>query len=163
MLFHSWLPNLYLLFSAPKVSSKKDWSYNSEFSLHRQHHAGGNNEMLLQIGFHFKLPKNTDPLQTFKDTIYLTQVRHFHSGVQQVPAVNIRDHVESVSLTWWKNTQVFILPVEIIFFKIDTWWHAVLLHSPLLQILGICLSYKEQLTKLYNKLCIKMFPSSRLL
>uniref|UniRef100_UPI002952ABA9 beta-mannosidase n=1 Tax=Panthera onca TaxID=9690 RepID=UPI002952ABA9 len=57
-----------------KVSSKKDWSYNSEFSLHRQHHAGGNNEMLLQIGFHFKLPKNTDPLQTFKDTIYLTQV-----------------------------------------------------------------------------------------
>ncbi|XP_078301974.1 beta-mannosidase isoform X3 [Panthera onca] len=56
------------------VSSKKDWSYNSEFSLHRQHHAGGNNEMLLQIGFHFKLPKNTDPLQTFKDTIYLTQV-----------------------------------------------------------------------------------------
>ncbi|XP_047711537.1 beta-mannosidase isoform X5 [Prionailurus viverrinus] len=57
-----------------KVSSEKDWSYNSEFSLHRQHHAGGNNEMLLQIGFHFKLPKNTDPLQTFKDTIYLTQV-----------------------------------------------------------------------------------------
>ncbi|XP_026917390.2 beta-mannosidase isoform X3 [Acinonyx jubatus] len=56
------------------VSSEKDWSYNSEFSLHRQHHAGGNNEMLLQIGFHFKLPKNTDPLQTFKDTIYLTQV-----------------------------------------------------------------------------------------
>ncbi|XP_045327635.1 beta-mannosidase isoform X3 [Leopardus geoffroyi] len=60
------------------VSSEKDWSYNSEFSLHRQHHAGGNNEMLLQIGFHFKLPKNTDPLQTFKDTIYLTQVMQAH-------------------------------------------------------------------------------------
>uniref|UniRef100_A0A673TDD3 Beta-mannosidase n=1 Tax=Suricata suricatta TaxID=37032 RepID=A0A673TDD3_SURSU len=57
-----------------KVSSKKDWSYSSKFSLHRQHHADGNNEMLLQIGFHFKLPEGTDPLQTFKDTIYLTQV-----------------------------------------------------------------------------------------
>uniref|UniRef100_A0A8C0P0S0 Beta-mannosidase n=1 Tax=Canis lupus familiaris TaxID=9615 RepID=A0A8C0P0S0_CANLF len=56
------------------VSSKEDWSYNSKFSLHRQHHAGGNDEMLLQIGFHFKLPESTDPLQTFKDTIYLTQV-----------------------------------------------------------------------------------------
>jgi len=30
--------------------------------------------MLLQIGFHFKLPESTDTLQTFKDTIYLTQV-----------------------------------------------------------------------------------------
>ncbi|XP_025839605.2 beta-mannosidase [Vulpes vulpes] len=57
-----------------KVSSKEDWSYNSKFSLHRQHHAGGNDEILLQIGFHFKLPESTDPLQTFKDTIYLTQV-----------------------------------------------------------------------------------------
>ncbi|XP_027454346.2 beta-mannosidase isoform X1 [Zalophus californianus] len=57
-----------------KVSSEEDWSYNSKFSLHRQHHADGNNEMLLQIGFHFKLPESTDPLQTFKDTIYLTQV-----------------------------------------------------------------------------------------
>ncbi|XP_027947014.1 beta-mannosidase isoform X3 [Eumetopias jubatus] len=56
------------------VSSEEDWSYNSKFSLHRQHHADGNNEMLLQIGFHFKLPESTDPLQTFKDTIYLTQV-----------------------------------------------------------------------------------------
>ncbi|XP_064440945.1 beta-mannosidase isoform X1 [Mirounga angustirostris] len=57
-----------------KVSSEEDWSYNSKFSLHRQHHADGNNEMLLQIGFHFKLPESTDTLQTFKDTIYLTQV-----------------------------------------------------------------------------------------
>ncbi|XP_035951707.1 beta-mannosidase isoform X3 [Halichoerus grypus] len=56
------------------VSSEEDWSYNSKFSLHRQHHADGNNEMLLQIGFHFKLPESTDTLQTFKDTIYLTQV-----------------------------------------------------------------------------------------
>uniref|UniRef100_A0A452TFM1 Beta-mannosidase n=1 Tax=Ursus maritimus TaxID=29073 RepID=A0A452TFM1_URSMA len=57
-----------------KVSSQEDWSYNSKFSLHRQHHANGNNEMLHQIGFHFKFPESTDPLQTFKDTIYLTQV-----------------------------------------------------------------------------------------
>ncbi|XP_012510827.1 PREDICTED: beta-mannosidase [Propithecus coquereli] len=57
-----------------KVSSKEDWSFNSKFSLHRQHHADGNKQMLYQAGLHFKLPQSTDPLRTFKDTIYLTQV-----------------------------------------------------------------------------------------
>nr|XP_019594486.1 PREDICTED: beta-mannosidase isoform X2 [Rhinolophus sinicus] len=57
-----------------KVSTKEDWSYKSRFSLHRQHHENGNDQMLLQAGLHFKLPQSTDPLRTFKDTIYLTQV-----------------------------------------------------------------------------------------
>ncbi|XP_053779054.1 beta-mannosidase isoform X1 [Desmodus rotundus] len=57
-----------------KVSSKEDWSYKSRFSLHRQHHENGNNEMLRQAGLHFKLPQSTDQLRAFKDTIYLTQV-----------------------------------------------------------------------------------------
>ncbi|XP_037686281.1 beta-mannosidase isoform X2 [Choloepus didactylus] len=57
-----------------KVSSKEDWSYTSKFSLHRQHHPNGTDEMLHQAGLHFKLPQSTDPLRTFKDTIYLTQV-----------------------------------------------------------------------------------------
>ncbi|XP_071071434.1 beta-mannosidase isoform X2 [Dasypus novemcinctus] len=57
-----------------KVSSKEDWSYTSNFSFHRQHHADGNNEMLRQAERHFKLPQNTNPLRKFKDTIYLTQV-----------------------------------------------------------------------------------------
>ncbi|KAM4834229.1 beta-mannosidase [Thomomys bottae] len=57
-----------------KVSSNIDWSYNSSFSFHRQHHANGNNEMLTQVKLHFKLPRSTDPLRVFKDTIYLTQV-----------------------------------------------------------------------------------------
>lgn len=63
--------------------------------------------MLLQIGFHFKLPEGTDPLQTFKDTIYLTQVRHFHPGLQQVPATHIRDHVDFVNLMWSKKNSSF--------------------------------------------------------
>ncbi|XP_040607685.1 beta-mannosidase isoform X2 [Mesocricetus auratus] len=57
-----------------KVSSKVDWSYSSSFSLHRQHHANGNNDMLQQAQLHFILPQRTDPLRKFKDTIYLTQV-----------------------------------------------------------------------------------------
>ncbi|GAB1288145.1 Beta-mannosidase [Apodemus speciosus] len=57
-----------------KVSTREDWSYNSRFSLHRQHHGNGNHEMLHQVKLHFKLPQKTDPLRTFKDTIYLTQV-----------------------------------------------------------------------------------------
>ncbi|XP_016079086.1 PREDICTED: beta-mannosidase [Miniopterus natalensis] len=57
-----------------KVSSREDWSYESRFSYHRQHHENGNSEMLYQAGLHFKLPQSTDPLRAFKDTIYLTQV-----------------------------------------------------------------------------------------
>ncbi|NXF96810.1 MANBA mannosidase, partial [Eubucco bourcierii] len=57
-----------------KVSSAEDWSYTSNFSLHRQHHENGNEQMLQQIGHHFKLPQSTDPIKKFKDMIYLTQV-----------------------------------------------------------------------------------------
>ncbi|NXS74680.1 MANBA mannosidase, partial [Pandion haliaetus] len=57
-----------------KASSTEDWSYTSNFSLHRQHHENGNDQMLQQIGHHFKLPQSTDPIKKFKDMIYLTQV-----------------------------------------------------------------------------------------
>ncbi|XP_062492706.1 beta-mannosidase isoform X2 [Pezoporus occidentalis] len=57
-----------------KVSSTEDWSYTSNFSFHRQHHENGNDQMLQQIGYHFKLPQSIDPIKKFKDTIYLTQV-----------------------------------------------------------------------------------------
>ncbi|KAM7112441.1 beta-mannosidase isoform 2-T2 [Ciconia maguari] len=56
------------------VSSTEDWSYTSNFSLHRQHHENGNDQMLEQIGHHFKLPESTDPIKKFKNMIYLTQV-----------------------------------------------------------------------------------------
>uniref|UniRef100_A0A8B9TT03 Beta-mannosidase n=1 Tax=Anas platyrhynchos TaxID=8839 RepID=A0A8B9TT03_ANAPL len=68
--FQSW-PSFSTL---EKVSSTEDWSYTSNFSLHRQHHENGNDQMLQQIGYHFKLPQTTDPIKKFKDTIYLTQV-----------------------------------------------------------------------------------------
>ncbi|XP_054846408.1 beta-mannosidase [Eublepharis macularius] len=68
--FQSW-PSFSTL---TKVSSEEDWSYTSNFSLHRQHHAKGNDEMLQQAGLHFKLPQGTNPLENFRHTIYLTQV-----------------------------------------------------------------------------------------
>ncbi|KFO25879.1 Beta-mannosidase, partial [Fukomys damarensis] len=57
-----------------KVSGKEDWSYNSTFTRHRQHHADGNEEMLRQAALHFRLPQGPDPVRTFRDTLYLTQV-----------------------------------------------------------------------------------------
>ncbi|XP_023780436.1 beta-mannosidase isoform X3 [Cyanistes caeruleus] len=57
-----------------KVSSPEDWSYTSNFSLHRQHHDGGNIQMLQEIRRHFKLPQSPDPVKQLKDIIYLTQV-----------------------------------------------------------------------------------------
>ncbi|XP_077156877.1 beta-mannosidase [Paroedura picta] len=68
--FQSW-PSFSTL---AKVSSEEDWSYTSNFSLHRQHHAKGNDQMLQQAGLHFKLPRGTQLLENFKHTIYLTQV-----------------------------------------------------------------------------------------
>ncbi|XP_068043584.1 beta-mannosidase isoform X2 [Anomalospiza imberbis] len=56
------------------VSSPEDWSYTSNFSVHRQHHEGGNIQMLQEIGRHFKLPQSPDPVKQFKDIIYLSQV-----------------------------------------------------------------------------------------
>lgn len=58
-----------------QVSVADDWSYNSDFVSHRQHHQDGNQQMLEQAALHFQLPNSTDPLKRFTDTIYITQVR----------------------------------------------------------------------------------------
>ncbi|XP_030046616.1 beta-mannosidase [Microcaecilia unicolor] len=68
--FQSW-PSFSTL---RQISAPEDWSYKSNFSLHRQHHDSGNDEMLHQAGLHFKLPPNQDSLESFRATIYLTQV-----------------------------------------------------------------------------------------
>uniref|UniRef100_A0A4W3J9R8 Beta-mannosidase n=1 Tax=Callorhinchus milii TaxID=7868 RepID=A0A4W3J9R8_CALMI len=68
--FQSW-PSFSTL---EKVSSPEDWFYNSSFMDHRQHHNDGNDEMLNQAQIHFNLPQANDPLQKFKDILYLTQV-----------------------------------------------------------------------------------------
>ncbi|XP_005406305.1 PREDICTED: beta-mannosidase [Chinchilla lanigera] len=57
-----------------KVSVKEDWSYNSTFAYHRQHHLHGNEKMVHQAALHFKLPQGPDPVRTFRDMLYLTQV-----------------------------------------------------------------------------------------
>ncbi|KAL6106020.1 manba [Pungitius sinensis] len=68
--FQSW-PS----FSALKpVSMTDDWSYDSNFSSHRQHHEDGNQQMLRQAALHFHLPNSTDPAKAFTDTLYITQV-----------------------------------------------------------------------------------------
>ncbi|XP_033016272.1 beta-mannosidase isoform X3 [Lacerta agilis] len=68
--FQSW-PSFSAL---AQVSSEEDWSYVSNFSLHRQHHAHGNDQMLNQAALHFKLPQEGNPLKNFKHSIYLTQI-----------------------------------------------------------------------------------------
>lgn len=68
--FQSW-PSFSTL---QKISLPEDWSYYSNFSKHRQHHLNGNKQMLSQAELHFHLPQSADPVQNFKDTVYLTQV-----------------------------------------------------------------------------------------
>nr|XP_055026056.1 beta-mannosidase [Misgurnus anguillicaudatus] len=68
--FQSW-PSLSTL---NKVSVPSDWDFSSDFSAHRQHHADGNEQMLNQTKLHYILPNSTDPVQRYRDTIYITQV-----------------------------------------------------------------------------------------
>ncbi|XP_069782178.1 beta-mannosidase isoform X2 [Narcine bancroftii] len=68
--FQSW-PSFSTLAT---ISSAEDWKFNSSFVDHRQHLSAGNEILLNQIQFHFKLPQGEDSLQNFKNTLYLTQV-----------------------------------------------------------------------------------------
>ncbi|XP_062903035.1 beta-mannosidase isoform X1 [Mobula hypostoma] len=68
--FQSW-PSFSTL---ERVSSAEDWNFNSSFVNHRQHQTTGNALLLRQIELHFKLPQGKDPLQNFKNTLYLSQV-----------------------------------------------------------------------------------------
>ncbi|XP_076830556.1 beta-mannosidase [Brachyhypopomus gauderio] len=68
--FQSW-PSLSTL---RKVSTAADWDFSSEFSNHRQHHEFGNMQMIHQAELHYVLPNHTDPVQKYRDTIYITQV-----------------------------------------------------------------------------------------
>ncbi|XP_051945755.1 beta-mannosidase [Xyrauchen texanus] len=68
--FQSW-PSFSTL---SKVSVASDWDFSSNFSAHRQHHEDGNQQMLKQAELHYILPNSTDPVQRYRDTIYITQV-----------------------------------------------------------------------------------------
>ncbi|XP_028994914.1 beta-mannosidase isoform X2 [Betta splendens] len=68
--FQSW-PSFSTL---QPVSIADDWSYNSDFASHRQHHQDGNQQMLLQAALHFKLPNASEPVERFTHTLYMTQV-----------------------------------------------------------------------------------------
>ncbi|CAJ1074597.1 beta-mannosidase [Xyrichtys novacula] len=68
--FQSW-PSFSTL---QAVSVEEDWNVTSHFFSHRQHHEDGNQQMLQQAALHFHLPNSTDPLKSFTDTLYLTQV-----------------------------------------------------------------------------------------
>uniref|UniRef100_A0A672HV28 Beta-mannosidase n=1 Tax=Salarias fasciatus TaxID=181472 RepID=A0A672HV28_SALFA len=68
--FQSW-PSFSTL---QPISRSEDWSYDSNFSSHRQHHQDGNQQMLLQAALHFHLPNSSEPLRRFTDTLYITQV-----------------------------------------------------------------------------------------
>ncbi|KAG7277116.1 hypothetical protein CRUP_031329, partial [Coryphaenoides rupestris] len=59
--------------SLQKVSVEEDWAWDSRFTAHRQHHAEGNEQMLLQAGIHYHLPNATDPLRRYTHTLYITQ------------------------------------------------------------------------------------------
>ncbi|XP_071805929.1 beta-mannosidase-like isoform X2 [Asterias amurensis] len=68
--FQSW-PSLETL---RQVSKAGDWSMDSNFSMHRQHHQNGNKQMMDQITRHFVDSTSRNTTQRFMNRIYLTQI-----------------------------------------------------------------------------------------
>jgi len=56
-----------------------DWHYDGEMIDKRQHHPGGNRELVLQVNARLGAPRNQTPEQQFIDMIYLTQMHQAES------------------------------------------------------------------------------------
>lgn len=52
----------------------EDAHFFGELNIHRQHHPDGNQQILDEISMNMKVPNVTDPVQNFKNMIYLSQV-----------------------------------------------------------------------------------------
>ncbi|KAM4807728.1 beta-mannosidase [Rhinophrynus dorsalis] len=110
--FQSW-PSLSTI---GKVSQPDDWSYTSNFSSHRQHHSSGNEQMLLQAGLHYNLPKNPDPIKEFQYTLYITQVMQAQCVKLQTEFYrrSMREIVKGLGLTmgalYWQLNDIWQAP-----------------------------------------------------
>ncbi|XP_052253221.1 beta-mannosidase-like [Dreissena polymorpha] len=62
--------------SLSSVYADADMRYGSELNAYRQHHAGGNQQMLNLIEMYMLPPNGTDERQKFSDLIYCTQIVH---------------------------------------------------------------------------------------
>ncbi|XP_064086358.1 beta-mannosidase-like isoform X2 [Macrobrachium nipponense] len=56
------------------VTTEEDWSRTSSLSYHRQHHPGGQEEIVLEIGLHMHLPPGDGTEKSYRDYLYLNQV-----------------------------------------------------------------------------------------
>eukprot|EP01119_Soliformovum_irregulare_P005156 TRINITY_DN1662_c0_g1_i1.p1 TRINITY_DN1662_c0_g1~~TRINITY_DN1662_c0_g1_i1.p1 ORF type:complete len:464 (-),score=125.92 TRINITY_DN1662_c0_g1_i1:166-1557(-) len=57
-----------------KVSSSQDWNFNSTFMMHRQHLAGGNDDISNQMSYHLGVPDKGSSVQVYQDVLYIAQV-----------------------------------------------------------------------------------------
>ena len=60
--------------SLSEVSIPSDWSIQSEFADHRQHHPNGNDELRTEILQHLQFENYTTPQEEFAAFIYFTQI-----------------------------------------------------------------------------------------
>lgn len=61
-------------FTFVSVGMDDDWHYDGKLLFTRQHHPGGNNELVLQVEGQLGKARETTPEQRFLDMIYLTQM-----------------------------------------------------------------------------------------
>jgi beta-mannosidase len=66
----------FISLSGVSNGSAGDWEWNSPFTLHRQHHGSGNDQILNQMGYHFNVPNNTNATKKYILTLWMSQVMH---------------------------------------------------------------------------------------
>ena len=58
----------------PIETGSDDWNYEGWLLYTRQHHPGGNDELIIQVETQLGKARTTTPEMRFKDMIYLTQM-----------------------------------------------------------------------------------------
>jgi len=64
----------FISMQAVSDGSQGDWAWESNFTLHRQHHDGGNDQIMTQVKYHYPLPSSTNATKLYRDQLWISQV-----------------------------------------------------------------------------------------
>jgi len=89
------------MLSYSQVALDSDLSLESDFSIKRQHHLGGNLEMILESSYHLNCPKDLKDPKNFPTIIYYSQVSVLESFEVGFPAPSTPPFVERHGKKWF--------------------------------------------------------------
>jgi len=109
---HQSLPSIYTLESV--LLYPTDFQWNSTMMQYRQHHANGYQQLINQMQMHFHLPNaSKDPVQLFKDYIYLTQVQQsqcYQTAFEYWRRIKDETPGRTMGIIYWQLNSIWQAP-----------------------------------------------------